>query len=40
MAGVREFISIKSWAVRGKTNSDMREGTAEVAHPIADAHLP
>jgi hypothetical protein len=35
-----EFISIKSWAVTGEDEPGMREGTTEVPHPIAAAHLP
>jgi hypothetical protein len=35
-----EFISIKSSAAPGADKPGIMEGTAEVPHPIADAHLP
>jgi hypothetical protein len=35
-----EFISIKLSAAKGEDEPGMMEGTAEVPHPIADAHLP
>ena len=35
-----EFISIQSSTAQGEDEPGMMEGTAEVPHPIADAHLP
>ena len=35
-----EFISIQSSAAPGADKPGIMEGTAEVQHPIADAHLP
>ena len=35
-----EFISIKSSAAPGADKPGVMEGTAEVPHPVADAHLP
>src|SRR4030095_3023145 len=35
-----EFISIQSSAAPGVDKPGIMEGTAEVPHPIADAHLP
>ena len=35
-----EFISIQSSAAREADKPGIMEGTAEVQHPIADAHLP
>jgi hypothetical protein len=35
-----EFISIKSSASKGEDKPGMMAGTAEVPHPIVDAHLP
>ena len=31
---------MQSWAAMGADEPGMREGTAEVPHPIAAAHLP
>ena len=35
-----EFISIQSWAATGEDEAGIMEGTADVPHQIADAHLP
>jgi hypothetical protein len=35
-----EFISIQSSAAKGEDEPGIMPGTAEVPHPIADAHLP
>jgi hypothetical protein len=35
-----KLISIPSWAATGDDEPGMREGTAEIPHPIAAAHLP
>jgi len=35
-----EFISIQSLAAKGEEEAGMMQGTADVPHPIAAAHLP
>jgi hypothetical protein len=35
-----EFISIKSLAAKGEEEPGIMQGTADVTHPIAAAHLP
>jgi hypothetical protein len=35
-----EFISIKSLAAKGEDEPGIMQGTADVPHPIAAAHLP
>jgi hypothetical protein len=34
-----EFISIKSSAAKGEDEPGIMQGTTEIPHPIADAHL-
>jgi hypothetical protein len=35
-----KLISVPSWAATGDDEPSLREGTAEVPHPITNAYLP